>query len=100
MLSTVVTKLRGHVEIDCTYLSGRKTEKKSYGRVMGARGRHKEKTLLIAQQRESQRCVILHTERHENADAADELVQSIQGGSDTVVYTDGSCRRASGSVFA
>ena len=66
MCSVIETKLKGEVEVDGTYLSGRTSEKKSYGRVMGRRGVHKEKTLIVAQQRYSQRFSALQTDKHEN----------------------------------
>ncbi len=91
MLAVIETKLQGEVEIDGTYLSGRKTEKKGAGgRVMGARGRHAEKTLLMIQQRKSQRFTALQTQRHENAEAADQLaLASVEPGSETTLFTDG-----------
>jgi hypothetical protein len=90
MTSVIPTKLKGEVEVDGTYLSGRKSEKKGAGgRVMGAKGRYAEKTLLIAQQRNSQRCTILHSRRHENCVDADALAETISAEETTTIFTDG-----------
>jgi hypothetical protein len=85
-MAKVTMKLNGEVEVDGTYLSGRKTVKKSYGRARGKQ-RYKEKTLIIAQKRKSRKCTILLTNKHENAKAADELAQTIE--EKTPIFTDG-----------
>ena len=90
MLSCVETKLVGDIEVDATYLGGPKNDKKSGGgRVLGKTGRRKEKTLLIAQQRKSQRFAVLQSDRHENCEAADELAKTIESGPGTTIFTDG-----------
>jgi hypothetical protein len=90
MLSCVETKLSGEVEVDGTYLGGPKSVKKGAGGRSMGKQRTKEKTLIIAQQRRSQRFAVLQTDRHEHCLAADELAEvNIEPGPGTTLFTDG-----------